>query len=151
MVRPVRISEAALKKEPHLAWNAFINLIAMSDYEGLSEVQRVAHLVFWYESEVQNGGHLQYFEDRGPSHLDETVSALKTVGATEQAAILAGAIEQLQAKARRPIRSVKEFVSRALEGEHDKYDRRFYACERPLTGNLEEYLERNFEEFIQLV
>jgi hypothetical protein len=24
--------------------------------------QRPAHLVFWYESEVENGGHFQYFE-----------------------------------------------------------------------------------------
>jgi hypothetical protein len=42
----------------------------------LSAEQRPAHLVFWYESEVQNGGHFQYFENRGTEHLAATIEAL---------------------------------------------------------------------------
>jgi hypothetical protein len=42
-----------------------VNLPSSEDYANLSEERRPAHLVFWYESEVQNGGHLQCFENRG--------------------------------------------------------------------------------------
>ena len=50
----------------------------------LTPEQRRAHLVFWYESEMQNGGHLQYFENRGAEHLEETVYALGLLGAKGQ-------------------------------------------------------------------
>ena len=57
------VEAGAAGREPHLIWNAFIDLIAIEDYGDLSPIQRKAHLVFWYESEVQNGGHGQYFEE----------------------------------------------------------------------------------------
>ncbi len=53
----------------------------MEDYDDLSPEQRPAHLVYWYESEVQNGGHLQYFENRGTEHLAAAVKALGSLGA----------------------------------------------------------------------
>jgi len=37
--------------------------------------------LFWYESEVQNGGHLQYFENCGTERLAETIAALGSLGA----------------------------------------------------------------------
>jgi len=60
-----RVDAAAAAREPHMVWNAFVDLIATEDYADLSPLQRKAHLVFWYESEVQNGGHGQYFENQG--------------------------------------------------------------------------------------
>lgn len=51
--------------EPFRFWNAFVNVLAMKDYDDLSPEQRPAHLVFCYESEVQNGGHFQYFVNHG--------------------------------------------------------------------------------------
>ena len=37
---------------------------SLFSYEDLAEVQRKAHLVFWYDLQVNNGGHLQYFENQ---------------------------------------------------------------------------------------
>ena len=65
------VDRDAAEREPHLIWNAFVDLIAVESYEQLSPVQRMAHLAFWYDSEVQNGGHGQYFENRGTQLLDE--------------------------------------------------------------------------------
>ena len=57
-------------------WNAFVNLLSLSDPDELSVVQRQAQLVFWYESEVQNGGYLQYFLNRGTVEAMDAIAAL---------------------------------------------------------------------------
>ena len=57
------LSKAELIEKPSLAWNAFISIVGEASYEELSPVQQVAHLGYWYEAEVYNGGHLQYFRN----------------------------------------------------------------------------------------
>ena len=52
-----------MQREPYLVWNAFVDIVALTPYERLHPRQRPAHLVFWYNAEVQNGGHYQYFEN----------------------------------------------------------------------------------------
>jgi len=59
------LTKPQVDAEPFRIWNACVDLLATEDYRDLGKEQRPAHLVFWYESEVQNGGHLQYFENRG--------------------------------------------------------------------------------------
>jgi hypothetical protein len=71
-------------------------------YEELSAEQRPAHLVFWYESEVQNGGHLQYFENRGIEHLAETIAALGLVSASCQQRLLQDASTLFLSNPRKP-------------------------------------------------
>jgi Domain of unknown function (DUF4375) len=60
-----KLSKSDVDAEPYCVWNAFVDLLAMEAYQDLTPEQRAAHLVFWYEHEVQNGGHLQFFENRG--------------------------------------------------------------------------------------
>jgi len=88
-------------------WNAYVDLLAMEPYDELAEEQRPAHLVFWYESEVQNGGHLQYFENRGTEHLGETVEALGVLDASCQQQILREAGSYFLAASGRPSQASK--------------------------------------------
>lgn len=74
------VSRVAAEREPHLIWNAFVDLVAVEAYEDLTEIQRRAHLVFWYDSEVQNGGHDQYFENCGTQRNGEVIEALERLG-----------------------------------------------------------------------
>ena len=67
----------------------------------MNDVQAVAHFAFWYESEVQNGGHLQYFENMFNRYkakedivVSATLEALKVIGAKKQAKILSQASKQ---------------------------------------------------------
>jgi hypothetical protein len=53
----------------------------MSSFAELSNVQRASHLASWYESEVQNGGHLQFFENRPAELIEPTMEAQVAVGA----------------------------------------------------------------------
>src|SRR5437016_4501842 len=82
LVPTAQLTSKEVEAEPFCVWNSFVNLLAKHSYEELSAEQRPAHLVFWYESEVQNGGHLQYFENRGVEHLAKTIAALGLIGAS---------------------------------------------------------------------
>lgn len=142
------LTKAEIDAEPHLLWNAYVDLLANEDYESLSTEQRKAHLVFWYESEVQNGGHLQYFENHGTKHLAETIVALDSIEAAGQQQILREAGELWLSCERSPIQSAEEYSETALEGEFDDFDSRFHACLPTLEHCLETYLQAHQSLFI---
>jgi predicted transcriptional regulator len=146
-----RLSKSDVEKEPYLVWNSFIDLIAMEDYDDLDEVQRIAHLCFWYDSEVQNGGHLQYFENRRLDLLPVTLEALNRIGAISQSDILKSAIDKLMIKPRKKIETVEEFVELAREGEFEKLDNNYYDASPSVLELLDKYLEQNQEYFVTIV
>jgi hypothetical protein len=149
MSRP-KLRRKEVEAAPYLAWNAFVDLVIMSDHEELTSVQRVAHLAMWYDSEVQNGGHLQYFENRGTQHFQETLAALTTVGAHCQHGVLEEAGYQRLSRRRTPIHSVTEYVARAHQDEYGSFDHRYHECKPELCPELlEAYLWTNINEFIE--
>jgi len=150
MTKPRKVARRQLRDEPYLVWNAFVDLVA-EDYRDFSENQRAAHLVFWYEAEVQNGGHLQYFENRGTEQVGETISALKRLGATCQADVLYRAVAQLRGGPRKRIASVQEYADTALKGEFDAFDKEFGECDPQLDKILEKFLAQHQAEFVMVV
>ena len=146
-----RLTKQEVDAQPFRVWNAYADLLAMEDYRDLAEEQRPAHLVFWYESEVQNGGHLQYFENRGTELLQETVNALGLLGAGCQQQILREAGEVLVSRTRPPIRTVPEFSAVALKEEFSAFDSRFHACSPSLQECLEAYLVRRQSSFVTII
>lgn len=133
------VAAAALRREPHLVWNAFIDLLALEDYDDLSPLQRKAHLVFWYESEVQNGGHGQYFENQGCRRLREAIAALCELGLACQAAVLSRAADILDAGTAFP------------EGLAEELDRAFHACAPSATAALERHLATHQDDYVSIV
>ncbi|MEK7780194.1 MAG: DUF4375 domain-containing protein, partial [Verrucomicrobiota bacterium] len=138
------------ESEPFRIWNAFVDLLSMEDYSELSIEQRPAYLVFWYESEVQNGGHFQYFENRGTEQLVATVEALGLLGATYQQKILREAGELWLSRSRSHAQSTQEFCDAALQGEFESFDSRFHACSPNLQESLEAYLEQYQSSFVSV-
>ncbi len=145
-----RIRLDVLKERPFELWNAFVDLVAKEKYADLDEVQRVAHLSFWYESEVQNGGHLQYFENRGTALLDETLAALRALGADCQRGVLEQAGHFFLSGSRASIVTTQQYVAAALAGEFDALDSAYNACEPSIHWLLERYLKRYREHFIEI-
>jgi len=137
------IDRAALQRDPYLAWNSFIDLLAMEEYDDLSPLQRRAHLVFWYDSEVQNGGHGQYLENRGVRRLAETVAALEGLGLPGQAvtlsrlaAILSGADQEA------------DWSDVLVDEVIEELDDAFHQCTPTITTALEQHLERHSDEYL---
>jgi hypothetical protein len=145
------LARKKIEKQPFCVWNAFVDLLAMEHYDDLSPVQRPAHLVFWYESEVQNGGHLQYFENRGTETLAATIEALGLLGATGQQQVLEEAGAQWLIHSRQPVETAQEFCDIAMEGEFEAFDSRFHACSPSLEECLRSYLAQHQASFISLI
>ena len=134
--------------QPHERWTAYVSLIAIEDYDSLSSIQRAAHLVFADESEVQNGGHLQYFLNSAGRRATDAIAALKTLGALDQAEILSNAVSRWQATDRAIPTTPEEYVEQALEGDFEDLDLRFYSCSPEINFFLERYLDQHETEFI---
>lgn len=137
--------------EPWAVWNAFIDLIATEEFESLPPIQRVGHLIFWYESEVQNGGHYQFFVNGGTVHLHETVEVLGDLGLTCQAETLRAAGDVWLSSERTFPETGEDFASGALEGEFDELDAGFHECLPSLMEALESHLKEHQDEYVALV
>ncbi len=115
-------------------------------------IQQVAWLALSYDGSVQNGGHLQYFENCGTEHLKETMTVLKTIGAHCQHDVLAAAAKRRFARPRFAIRTVRQYVAIARRREYEDEDNRYYACRPEIcTALLEKYLAAHFDEFIEII
>ncbi len=151
MIEPIVIAKCAMDKEPYLMWNAFIDIIACEEISKMNDIQKKASLCFWYDSELQNGGHLQYFENTsiiGNTDYQEVIDALNWLGANSQAEILQRAVNIYYSKARGFIRSVLEFVNTARTGEYDVLDNEYYNCKPDMAQLLEKLLTMYQNEFV---
>ncbi|HXB59401.1 MAG TPA: DUF4375 domain-containing protein [Candidatus Acidoferrales bacterium] len=144
------LTKQQVAAEPFSVWNAFVDLLAREGYQRLSPEQRPAHLVFFYDSEVQNGGHLQFFHNRGTEYLEETIEALGLLGAALHQQILREADKLWLNRSRPGIQTLQEFSETAMEGEFDALDSRFYKSVPTLTEQLEAYLASHQELFVRV-
>ena len=128
-----------------MIWNAFVDLLAVEDYADLTPLQRQAHLVFWYESEVQNGGHGQYFENRGLGQLTETVDALTELGLPCQAGILARAAEGLA-----PRGAEADWAAALNDDFIEELDDAFHSCTPDVVEALQKHLEAHQADYVEL-
>lgn len=149
-MEPRIIAKSTVEKEPYIVWNTFIDIVACEDMSKMNEIQRKAALCFWYDSEMQNGGHLQYFENTVDIDYRQVIDALKWLGANSQAEILLKAVNIQNDENRDIIKSVNEYVSRANECLYDDLDNEYYDCTPDLTCLFGELLKKHQGEFILL-
>jgi hypothetical protein len=156
-MEPIKLEKSKVEKEPYLIWNSFIQIIA-DEPDKLNDIQGVAHFAFWYESEVQNGGHLQYFQNMSITYsgkedivISATLEALKIIGAKEQLKILSSASKRYFLKKRTHPETVDEFVELELGDEFGKFDRQYYNCDHDMNSHLEKYLQKHTNEFVIFV
>ena len=142
------VTKEMLNENEYEKWNQFVDLLAMEEYSDLTEIQKVAHLCFWYDSEVQNGGHFQYFLNRGIKLVSETEKALHTVGANAQAEILVKAVNVFNTMELTTIANADEYAEIEEEGKFLKLDMEYYQMEPSINDFLEQYLEKFEEEFV---
>ena len=146
------INRNLVQQDQYLVWNSYVEILAMSNYDDLDQIQKPAHLIFWYESEVQNGGHFQYFENNYEKNyrIPETIISLNLLGAISQSKTLESAFKQFKSKERKKIETVEEFCENAQEVEFEIFDKEFYEAEPNLIEILEKYLKENMASFIKI-
>jgi hypothetical protein len=145
----ILVTKKALEDDKHTVWNAFVELLAMAKYDDLAPSRRGAHLAFFYDAEVQNGGHLQYFHNRRRDPTAETIQALDALGADDQARILEQALARWNSAARLLAADLREYSAIAMEGEFEDLDSAFYRCPVQIMDHLERYLAAHEADFIE--
>ena len=121
---------------PDNPWNRFV---ARATGDALRiEQEAPLYALFWYQAEVNNGGHYQYFLNRpNPSEWALAISAARGLAQDDVADTLADAVRRWQGTQRQAPESPEEFVAEALEDEFGDYDGRFYALESGLFAAME--------------
>jgi hypothetical protein len=157
MVKPPEIAASRLQKEPLLLWNTFIQFLTKADTTEMNDVQMAAQLTFWYDADIQKGGHLNYFENKYEKLGDKlnvlilaTLDALKILGAQQQAEILGGAADVYFCKPRKHSRNPDDIIQMALEGEFEKFDTRYNECDPEINQLLEKYLMAYRDSFVKV-
>lgn len=110
-------------------WNRFIDEVCYMDEEELSEIQKKAVRCFWYDAEMNSGGHSGYFDCYPDTEPKDLISAIEEIGYKEIA---------------------DNYVKALNDGEDDGWvetDAIFYQFEPSLSDCLEEYVEKN-KDFI---
>jgi hypothetical protein len=105
-----KVSKSELKVKEYLIWNAFIDLVAMEDVEDLTPIQTNGKRAFEYDSQIQNGGHLQYFENYRLNDYNEIINSLKSMKAPIQADILQRAASLFYSNDRPAIKDKFKYV-----------------------------------------
>lgn len=149
-MQPLQVSRTAAAADPALVWNTFVKVCCWGGLD-YSPTQRIAHLAFIYDAEVQNGGHHQYFENQGMAYARETLLALDLLGSEAQHRILEDAIRKHEQINPEELRSdsLEDFVESAREGHFQVHDDSYDACKPELDAYLKAWLDSNLADFIE--
>ncbi len=143
-IDPVRcvvcLSVAEVQRRPELLWNAFVCLLSQCAYEDLRPSQRPAHLAFWYDAEVQSGGHAQYLTSPAGLRAEETVRALRDIGAVGHAELLACCLVTCGPEHGEPPAGAD-----AIRAELDE---QFLALQPSLADILEQHFQAHRPDFV---
>ena len=148
-MKRARITKADIEVFPEGAvWNAFVELLAMSESRELSSDQLPAHHAFWYDSEVQNGGHLQYFLNRGIDEARRAIGDLRRIGAGSYGDLLEKVVAVWDGESRKRPESASQYVELAADREFVPYDLEYYAMSPTLIEILEAHLSEHQDNYV---
>jgi Domain of unknown function (DUF4375) len=152
MARPRAVSRSEPDAHYALPWNAMVDLCAMEPLTACTPTQRKAALVFWYQAEVNNGGHFQYFTNSAGAYRLEAVQALRELGAQQAAEILALAILRVSGpEAPRP-HNIAEYAEQEAESGLRDLDSQYYKhADSEVQHALLKYLKAHEGEFVSWV
>jgi hypothetical protein len=148
----IEVSAAEVAAKPYLVWNGFVAVIGGSTlpYERMTELQRLAHLAFLYDGEVQNGGHLQFFLNTQDLGRD-FVHALERMLLPAHAELLRRAYDRWRARPRSEPENAEEFVELARKEEFADVDTAYHQLSPTITDGLERLLKEHRDEFVRVM
>lgn len=162
-----KILKSLVESRPYEKWNSMLELIANTEIDDMTQIQKNIAFCLRYDSEVHNGGHIQYFTNFKATYLHETLIALVEIGAINQMEILQSFTNLNNDLELEDISTKEEFISKVLVGydytfidekKEDlfeqyilKWDNKYYECNPSVIDLLEKYFQENEQEFIEII
>ncbi len=112
-------------------WNKFIEEICTKDLDKLNEVQKNAALCFYYDREMNIGGHVCYFDQYQKVANKDLVKALDEVSN------------------RKFVTNFEEAIEKGKEDNYEKTDAVYLRQSPCLTEYLEQYVITNKEKIFE--
>jgi hypothetical protein len=150
MAAPIHPNRKKATRNPNVRWDGLNEFLAFADLTKLSPVQRVAYLAYWYSSHIEMAGHHGYFSTPPKCDYSEALSALRAIGAIEQASVLTSALDAVQAaSARAPEEYSNRFAAGVEFADLTEFDETFERCTRSVPDCLMDYVEQHEGEFVE--
>jgi hypothetical protein len=144
----VIVDPRAFAARPELLMEAARALFVELESDEMTPCQRSAYLAWRYENEVENGGHHQFFVNRGSDAIEPTIRALEQVGCVGHAALLREAGALWAAVPRQEPSDVEEFCAGALIGEFRQHDELFHRLEVRVDKQIAEFVSDHADAFV---
>ncbi|MDQ2746029.1 MAG: DMP19 family protein [Acidobacteriota bacterium] len=128
-----------------------IPLFFQKDKTELTLIQHKVLVTFIYDSEVLNGGHLQYLQNQGTRNIPQILTFLEETGAICQKEILNEVFKYVQGNPVIPVETIEQYQARAMQGEFFDFDMAYYKCTPEIgTELLPQYVNQHLAEFVEI-
>ncbi len=114
-----------------LLWNRFIEEICFCDFAILTRLQKNAVIAFWYDAEMNSGGHSGFFDCYPNISKYELIHSLNAIGAHTYS------------------ENYIEAVHNGKEDDYTKTDHVFFNINPCLTDIIEKYVLTNATEIFK--
>lgn len=123
-------------------------------WSGLTAPQKHYYAVFMYDSEVNNGGHSQYFVNSSGDNHSTALAGLRAIGAVKRAGILSQALQLFGGNGpsvdhERRHEELAAF-SKHQDSELNSLDSQYYECDESINRLLSSYALANKTHFMQV-
>lgn len=162
-----KVTKEQVESDPYFYWNQFIDLMVSEEFSNLTEYQKDMFIVFTFDSEVQNGGIVQYFTNQGAEHFERLLEILDRLEAYEQSKILKKILNLRELLGVSNVNDNIEFIEEALVGYDYKFENeklendfesiieecedKFSRIEPELTRIIESEVDANRDKFFSVV
>ncbi len=112
-------------------WEKFIEQICPKKLKDLTEIQKNAVLCFYYDREMNIGGHVCYFDNYSKVKNEDLINALKIVSN------------------KKFVENFEEAIATGKEDNYEKTDAMYQKLSPCLTEYLEEYVLKNKDVILE--
>lgn len=119
------------KSDDSKVWNIFIEKICTKKLSELNNIQKNAALCFYYDREMNIGGHICYFDNYQKVKNEDLIKALTDVANKKYVEIL------------------KEAIETGKEDNYEKTDSLYKKISPCLTEYIEEYVIKNKKQILE--
>lgn len=150
-MRPLaQVSKSEYEKDPSARFRALVEYLGQNNSPQADRELELVRLAFFYDAEVLNGGHLQYFVNRGTNEAPAVLSALEAVGDLERAALLRSCLARVAASPLPRVESLGAYADLAAARSFRSEDTRYYEIRPELLQRIQDFITPKLSQLVEL-